>query len=335
MKKYLPDNRGIALILVLMIISIIVVVTLDFHTDMRSELTAAANVRDGIMLRYLAKSGFNLAMAILAKDAEDDENPCDTLREYWANTEAVSAVSSILPNSEGLRITMDISDFSARIQINSLVTENGGFNDLQKTTLERFLNLPEFELDEDTVRSMVDSIKDWIDADDDETDFGAENSYYQAQDTPYACENGPIQAISSIRKVKGFVDIPQEIFDKIADQLTTYGDGKININTADLPVLQSLSDGITPALAEDIITHRQNETNDLCVSWYKDVPGMNVEQIPPDLITLKSSFFEISSAATVDVQQGAISLTKYVKGVVNRFEKDGKKRIDLIYWQID
>jgi general secretion pathway protein K len=332
-KKYLPDNRGIALILVLMIISIIVVVTLDFHTDMRSEFTAAANVRDGIMLRYLAKSGFNLAMAILAKDAEDDENPCDTLREYWANTEAVSAGSSMLPNSEG-RITVDISDCSAKIQINSLVTEKGGFDHPQKMTLERFLNLPEFELDEEMVKSMVDSIKDWIDADDDETDFGAENSYYQAQDAPYACENGPIRAISSIRKVKGFADIPQEIFDKITDQLTIYGDGKININTADLPVLQSLSDGITPALAEDIITHRQNETNDLCASsWYKDVPGMNVEQIPPDLITLKSSFFEISSAATVDVQQGTISLTKYVKGVVNR--KDEKKGIDLIYWQID
>ncbi len=52
------DRRGVALIIVLLMISIIIAVTLQLNRDTRSEVYDAANLGDGIRLRYVAESGF-------------------------------------------------------------------------------------------------------------------------------------------------------------------------------------------------------------------------------------------------------------------------------------
>ncbi len=336
MKKHFRNNRGVALILVLMIIAIIVVVTLDFNSDMRTDFTAAANVRDGISLRYVAKSGFNCALAVLAEDFE--ENPYDTLHEDWAKSALLSAGASNLEGFEGIRLAVNISDCSGKIQINSLGNMNSNVVTRQQDLLQRFFSLPEFDLDPDTVTAMVDSIKDWIDKDDELTGLeGAEDSYYQSQDPPCACNNGPVQTISSLRKVRGFKDIEQKTFDKIVERLTPYGDdGKVNINTADRLILEALAGGIDAELVEAINDYRLEEENDLSdLSWYTNVPGMGAITIDDNLITTESLFFEISSNAGLAVGEGKIALTKHVEGFVERVKRDGKKGIDVLCWRVE
>jgi general secretion pathway protein K len=333
--KYFINNRGFALILVLMVIAIIVVVALDFNSGMRADFTAAANVRDGITLRYVAKSGFNCALAVLAEDAEDNEY--DTLQEDWANIALMSAGASNLEGFEGIRIAVNISDCSGKLQINSLGNINSSVVTRQKALLQRFLSLPEFDLDPDTVTAMVDSIKDWIDKDDEPTGLeGAEDSYYQSQEPPYRCNNGPVETIESLRKVRGFKDIEQKTFDKIVERLSPYGDdGKININTTDRLILEALAEGIDAELAEEIDDYRREEENDLSdLSWYTNVPGMGDIKIDDDLITTESAFFEISSNAGIAVEEGKDSLTKHVEGFVERVEREGKKGIDVLCWRV-
>ncbi|MFH1673734.1 MAG: type II secretion system minor pseudopilin GspK [Pseudomonadota bacterium] len=330
MNKYFINNRGVALILVLMVIAIIVVVALDFNSGMRADFTAAANVRDGITLRYVAKSGFNCALAGLAEDAEDNEY--DTLQEDWANIALMSAGASNLEGFEGIRIAVNISDSSGKIQINSLVDKNNNVVTIQKDLLRRFLSLPEFDLDAETVTAMVDSIKDWIDKDDEPTGLeGAEDSYYQSQDPPYRCNNGPVETIASLRKVRGFKDIEQKTFNKIVEYLTPYGKGEININTADRLILEALAEGIDAELAEEIDNYRREEENDLSdLLWYTNVTGMGDIKIDEDLITTESAVFEISSNAGIAVEEGKDSLTKHVEGFVERVEREGKKGIDVL-----
>ncbi len=53
-----PNRRGVALIVVLLMISIIIAVTIQLNRDTRSEVNEAANLSDGIRLRYVAESGF-------------------------------------------------------------------------------------------------------------------------------------------------------------------------------------------------------------------------------------------------------------------------------------
>ena len=68
MKRRSKDCGGFARLLTVLLISLIVTFTLQFNTSMRSELYAAANMRDNTKLRAIAKSAFHYALAVLLED---------------------------------------------------------------------------------------------------------------------------------------------------------------------------------------------------------------------------------------------------------------------------
>ena len=84
----LKDNRGFALILTILIVSLVVVLTLQFNNSMWSDLYSSANLRDGIRLRFIARSGVNCALAVLSEDSSSSDS--DSLQEAWANAKELS-----------------------------------------------------------------------------------------------------------------------------------------------------------------------------------------------------------------------------------------------------
>ena len=321
MGRFLRNSKGIALILTLLIISIIVSVTLQFNRYMRDDLCAAVNLRDGIKHGHIAKSGFNYALAVLY---EDDKN-VDSVHDSLADSKTLSEKSADL--FEDGRFELELKDHSGMIQINSLVDEKGKYNNIQKDLLTRFLQSQEFGLKDEEVDHIVNAIKDWIDADDDPTGFGgAENSYYQGLETPYSCHDAPVEFIEELLLVKG---INRELFSGIESFLSPYGDGKININTADPLVLEALSDDIDHERAEDMADWRGKEENQDSLSstnWYKSVPGMGGVNIEAGLLTTSSIYFEITSKGLKQ------AMTKLVTGMVER--KIGEP-IQILSWKIE
>ena len=325
MSKILNDNRGLALLLTILVISLIVPFTLQFNTSMRTELEAAANLRDGIKLGYIAKSGFHYALAVLYLDAT--ETTFDSLLEDWADESILSSTSSSL--FEDGRFDVKIVDLSGRIQINHLVDEKGNYIEKQRLLLERFLSSEEFELESEDVGNILDAIKDWIDPDNEVTKFGAENAYYQALDKPYACKNGPLAFPEELLLIRG---ITKELFygtsehKGLSNYISTNGQGLININTADPFVLRALSEHMDQELLDDLISYREDEENDLSqVGWYKNIPGMSPEVSIDDLITTSSTYFEIIS----DGFQNAMK--KRITGLVERKEK----KIKILSWSVE
>ncbi len=61
----LRNERGAALILVILYVSIIVAVTMELNASSRANIYEAANFRDRIKTLYIAKSGFNAAGTLL------------------------------------------------------------------------------------------------------------------------------------------------------------------------------------------------------------------------------------------------------------------------------
>jgi general secretion pathway protein K len=310
MKRHLRDNRGVAIIIAVAIIGIIVILTLQFNKSMMSELYAAANLNDGIKLEYVARSGFNCALAVI----REDDKETDTLHDIWADFEYYSVYSSQL-FEEGL-FSVEISDLAGKIQINNLVGPDGNYSPVQKDLLIRLLTSEEFNMDMDEAEDITDAIKDWIDKDDEVTRFGAEDSYYQSLDSPYSCRNGPLDSLDDLLFIKG---ITRELYYGVAerpgihDYLTVYGEGRININTADPIILKVLSDDMDQQMVEEIIAYRQDEENDLnSPDWYKDALGTNEDIIHNGLITTKSNFFEIRSTAFKD------SISRGIKGEILR-----------------
>ncbi|HUT70441.1 MAG TPA: type II secretion system minor pseudopilin GspK [Desulfatiglandales bacterium] len=307
-----PDNRGMALILTILVVALIVVLTLEFNTSMRSDLFAAVNLSDGIKLTCIAKSGFHGARAVL--HADRIEGNVDTHREVWAQSGLLSENAAVLFD-EG-KVYVEITDLSGRIQINQLIEKDGTYNALQKDLLLRFLNLPEFGLDSQEAENIVDALKDWMDTDNEVTGFGAEDSYYQTLERPYPCKNGPLEFPEELQFVRG---ITKELLYGSAENpgilsyVSVHGDGKININTAGSLALRALSEQIDEDMVDALNEYRINEDNDLASStWYKKAAGMADVNIPDALLTTSSTYFEIISRGL----KGTMS--KQIRGVVER-----------------
>ncbi len=319
MKQLIKNERGFALILTILVISLIVALTLQFNRTMRSDLYSAANLKDGVRLTSIARSGVAFSLAVLLNDAS--ENDFDTLSEAWADSASLSSVITSLFDDGNLDVR--IIDHSGRININQLVDQNGDFNPEQENILTRFLNSEQFGLDPEDVSNIIDAIKDWIDPDDEVTRFGAENSYYATKEKPYSCKNGKLDFPEELLFVRG---ITRELFYGTKDNpgisayLTTHGDGKMNINTAHPLVLRHLSDQIDQGMLENMVEYRADEKNDLKdVNWVNKVPGMSDIAIDSGLVTTASTNFEIIAEGIKD------SMRKVIMAMVER--KDGEFRI--------
>jgi len=323
MKKILMNDRGVALILVILMISIIIAVTLQLDMASRSGIYEAANLGDGIRAACIAKSGFCMGEALLS----EDKNDLDSLNEDWAEAELLSAGSGALFDTGHFRLY--IEDESGRIPINKLV-DGTEYNDKIKSLLTGFLSLPGFDLDEQQVRDIVDAVKDWIDEDNETTGFGAEDIYYEGLDDPYACKNAPLDCIEELLMVKGITENLYYGTDEtpgIVEYFTLYGKGAININTAPDLILKALSDDITDEMVSDMDEFRRNEENNLAEpAWYKNIPGMAGTTIDPGLITTKSNIFRITSTGYLN------DISRRVSGVIERNSGGTAKRLS---WKVN
>ncbi len=323
MVRLLKDNRGFALILTILITSLLVFLTLQFNISMRSDLFGAARLRKGTMLSYVARSGFESALALLYQDAQDTEY--DSLDEEWANSRVLSEYSGEM--FEQGRFEVQINDQSGKIQINALVDKNGKVDSRQQDVLTRFLGSEVFGLDPEEVGNLIDAITDWMDPDNEVTRFGAEDSYYRSLPQPYPCKNGPLEVLEELLLVRGMTRTlfyGGEQRPGLSDYLTVYGNGEVNINTAPPLVLKALSEQIEPYMVQSMVQYRKEEPDKLAdPKWYKQVTGMDNVSIEPEIITTKSTTFEILSKGL------EAPMTVEIAAVVERKEKSLK----LLSWK--
>jgi general secretion pathway protein K len=320
----LSNNRGVALVLVILMIGVIVAVTIQLNYSARSGIYEGANMRDAVRLTYVAKSGFYGGQALL----NEDTNSYDSLNEEWAEADFLSAASGSFFNKGYFRL--NIEDESGKIPVNKLISGNNYNSDIENLLL-RFLALPEFDLTDQEVEDIVDSIKDWIDEDDEVTGFGAEAIYYESLEVPYECKNAPLDCVEELLMVKG---ISEKLFygtddlPGIGGYCSVYGEGKININTASKLVLRALSDEITEEMADSMDAYRRDEDNNLSRStWYKDVSGMDAVTIDGGIITTTSDFFTITSTGYLG------EMRKRLTGVVKRDKNSSLSK--LLSWKVE
>lgn len=352
-KSLLKNNSGIALLITLTVTTVMIAITLTLHSKIRASLETSAMRRDLTTLSSIATSGVQAGMAVLVKDRQESE--IDTVQEDWAQPEVISEVLATLPFDKG-ELTVEISDERSRIQVNALVALPGHeFNPVQFRMWDRFLAFlvktyePLNELDH---MAIINSLKDWIDSGDDDATTGltgAESSYYLDLDPAYPCRNGPLDHIYELTRIKDVIpalftsggDMPS-----ISDFLTIHGmveaegvnytyDGKININTADIPVLIAILPEDYEDYAVEIFDYRIEKSSESYVNeltgmnWYKSVPGLEDLEIDDQLITNASELFRITSSAKIsDV---ILTITAVIRR--EKDEKTGKWWCRVLRWE--
>lgn len=321
--KGLANKGGVALITTLLVIALLVAVVVEFNRIAIGDIDVSTNFGDQKKILFGTISGVNAIREMLRLEGLYTKS--DTLLEKWANSRPFFESASALLE-EG-RLEGEIVDENGKIHVNSLVNRKGQLDSTQKGIWERLLQQPRFGLTEDQVNTIIYSVKDWLDKDDELTGiYGSEDSYYQTKG--YRCKNGVLDTLEQMLLING---VTEDIFygnrnhKGIRPYFTVFGSQRININTAPVPVLIALSSNMTEEIAFAMDEFRRDETNQPLLmdqTWYKRLWPYE-KPLPKSVVTVSSNFFTVHIRGTL---RGSV---KEIKTVIVR----SKSRAKVVYWQ--
>lgn len=256
-----------ALIVAMIAIFVLSALAATFAYSMKIETRLAMRSSDEPQLIRLGKSGVQLASWVLAEEASVPNEPYDSLNQIWAggsgtidesNTALAGFSMENYPVGNGT-VSVKIVDLDRYANINVA----------SAAELQQALTLIGVGADEMAV--VADSIQDWVQPGDNPRIAGAKNDYYQSLPVPYNCKEAPIDDMSELLLVRGIRDDPAIFWGGMSTNhtgfafqhqlgigagpnqnadypigltnlFTPFSAGRININTADINVLQLLPD---------------------------------------------------------------------------------------------
>ena len=297
-------DRGIALIIVMIIVAALTVIVTGFAYSMRVETKLARNTRFNPDMDWLGRSGVELARYLLSKRAPGEEQ-MDALHQKWAGG----------PGRIGMDAMAELEPWE-ELPMTNVKLGNGTFS-IKITDMERKLNInsaPEPLLryilemhggvDATDVDVFIDSLRDWMDPDENHGLNGAESDFYLSEYPPYYSKNGPLDHITELKLVQGFKENPS-IYNVFAKNFTAISGGLINVNTASAQVL-GLLPGMDPIIAGDIVMYRAGPEGPYRspnqIGAVLEPFGMDPGSIQQFLAT-ESATFEVEITAKIGPQQ--------------------------------
>jgi general secretion pathway protein K len=251
------DERGFALLAVLLVLAIIGVLGAEFAYTTRLEASAVRAYKDGITAGHLAEAA--IAQAIRELVADWNVVTADERGELTFYARDRTA----LPQLARRQVPLGPGHFSYRLRDEESLLN---VNTAQPGRLEALLDaLGVARVDRDRV---IASIQDWRDPNEEHRLNGAESDdYYLKLPTPYRARNANIESISELLQIRG---ITSELYHGgerrtgLAEAVTVRSMGQVNLNTAGPLVLRAL--GLSDAeIGTVILTRRETP--------YVSVPG--------------------------------------------------------------
>jgi len=289
--RFQNSKSGIALIVVMIAVFVLSMLAGAFAYSMKVETKLAMNANNQADLEWIGRSGVEYARWILGQTMSC---PYDSLNQKWAggpggacDTNGPLADISLtdVPVGNG-KFSIKITDLERKVNVNTA----------DPAVLEQAMKVIGADAEEGA--TIIDSIRDWIDRDDATHNNGAESDYYQGLTPPYNAKNGPLDDVSELLFIRGVRDNP-EIYSAdyynadrvdrfgnpippkqyaahLVDVFTAISTGRINVNTADRIVLQTIP-GVDESMADQIIRVRSGP--DGADGTEDDTPFANVGEL--------------------------------------------------------
>ncbi len=222
-------ERGVVLLLVLWVFMTLGVLAMDFSTEMRDDASATINLADQTKAYYAAVAGMNRALyentlwrkknptgVVPTNNVDPSKDDEDLDGDGKPDTPKFKADGDWYPKAddpdgwfEGMRFAVRMTGEDGRIPLNvDLAEDQTLFTEVLRhvvTNLVRGGNQTT-GVDKDTetdIETIVDSILDWRDCDDEERLNGAETKYYSGLARPYAAKNGFFDSPDELMRIKG------------------------------------------------------------------------------------------------------------------------------------
>jgi general secretion pathway protein K len=242
----IASKRGIALLMVLWVITILMVIVLSFSFMTRTETHATLYFKEGAEKKFIAEAGMQRSIM-------------EMYYRGWYKGQSTTKEGSDVIKVDGTQYTgqlgtdyytFGVLDESGKINLN-LLTDNSGII-LNNLLVNR--GVPKEQAD-----IIVDSVLDWMDGDELHRVHGAESEYYMSLPNPYKAKNDKFETVEELALVKGMTTeilYGNDRLPGIIDVLTVYAKaGAINLNAAPKEVIAALP-GMTREAAEQIISLR-------------------------------------------------------------------------------
>ncbi|MBU4036878.1 MAG: type II secretion system minor pseudopilin GspK [Proteobacteria bacterium] len=242
-KLLMSSNKGMALVLTIMILAIMTTMVVEFIHEVYSTNASLNNWRVSRQLSLAAKSGITIAKKIIS------DNQSRYAYTYPGKYELplgnIFAEAAEAADGSGGKVLIRVEDENGKFNLNSTVWPNGTTNEASIDLFKRLLK--NIGLDE----QIAYRVADWIDSDSESRMGGSEKG----------AKNAYMDSIDELTLMYG-VDF--RTYEALKPFVTVYGvDGisshLININSASLPVILAFNAEITEQLAERIIKYRDLE----------------------------------------------------------------------------
>ncbi|MDO8988179.1 MAG: type II secretion system minor pseudopilin GspK [Sideroxyarcus sp.] len=278
-------QHGVALVMVLLIVAMATTIAAFMAQQQGFWQREMENGRDRAQARRIAEAGIDWARAVLADDKDIDgrsESPNDNAKEMWALRLPAIPV-------EGGEVQGTIYDQQGLFNLNNLV-RNGT---MSATDLARFQRLlAALGLPQEIGGALV----DWLDANSEVSENGAEDEYYQNLAQPYRCANRPLSDIGELSWVKGF---DATIIKRLQPFVSVLPDSNtaVNVNFAPPEVLMAMLPGLTLQDARQIETRIKTDPFKNTTDFLRQLPG-NVIQDSTMNLSVSSQYFMVIGRAT-------------------------------------
>ncbi len=287
--------RGVALITAMLITALagMVAATLAWDNALDVRRTMVMLYRDQAIQVAVGSEGW--VRTILRDDGAQTQN--DHLDEIWATDLPPLPIDSEAVQGQ---IYGKIEDLQGRFNINNLIDGNGQVDPVVQAQYERLIQ--NLGLDPRIVETTI----DWLDPDQDETiPGGAEDPLYTGLVPPYRTADQAITNVTELAAVDGIDPVSLEIL--LPHVTALQGRTAINVNTASIPVLQSLGANIDLATAEGLIQQREGGG----FVDYTTVFATHVEQDMIPWLSETSEYFQLKAVVQIDTVRVSLFTVLY------------------------
>jgi general secretion pathway protein K len=305
MRRTGSNESGIALLIVLLAITLLTIVVIEFTDAAQVETHLALSTRNALQATYLARSGVNVGEALVIYDAQLAATGVgpkgDTLKDCWAGPYPP------LPIGDGSAV-IRVRDEARFLNLNDMLSAGIVQAERQKVFERLFTSLG---ID----RTILAAIVDWIDEDGtpNVTPPGAEQPFYLGLPIPRRVRNGPLLTLRELLLVRG---VTPAILARLEPFVTALPPDRfrVNINTAPPEVLRVLSADLLadPGIVDRLLQSRDADPFVSPDEAVKSVTGLDkVIGASKEFLDTSSPYFRIEAVAEIgDVRRGIVEVVR-------------------------
>lgn len=293
-------QHGMALLVVLLILSVMVIIASNMSGRLQLELRRTANITTGKQAWWYALSAEALVSKVLTQDFKDNPEVVN-LSQNWARK------NTVFPVDDG-QLKGEVTDLQSCFNLNSLsvASKAGSGEELEQQPypVQVFRELlKQLTMDDYEAAQLTDAIRDWTDKDTVlVSSLGAEDAYYEGLKPPYLTANQWMLGKDELRAVRG---VTARVYARLAPYVCALPNDKLKINintlTPDRPELL-----VALYLGKIGLDDAKRVLNERPQKGWKESKLMTDLLAPPDTVkglkealVVKSDFFEARMVAEV------------------------------------